>query len=102
MKGNTLDELIDIIARTGEATFLYKKEEYQILSDVDPKDKSKIIYSIWKAVENKNPIPLVEYSFDVKDEYNPKCVVEFLNTKGFAGNKSFMDCEADIEVTYHG
>lgn len=102
MKGNTLDELIDIIARTGEVTFLYKKEEYQILSDVDPKDKSKIIYSIWKAIERKNPKPLVEYGFDAKHESNPKYVIEFLNTKGFDGDKSFVDCEADIEVTYHG
>ena len=102
MKGNTLDELIDIIARTGEATFLYKKEEYQILSDVDPKDKSKIIYSIWNATERKNPKPLVEYRFDAKHESNPKYVIEFLTAKGFDGDKSFVDCEADIEVTYHG
>ena len=33
MKGNTIEELIDIIAKTGEATFLYKNEEYQILTD---------------------------------------------------------------------
>lgn len=102
MKGNTIDEFIDIIARTGEATFLYKKETYQILTDEDAKDKSKVIYSIWKAVECKNPKPIIEYRFDKKDEYNTKHVVEFLNKKGFDNNKSFMDCEADIEVTYHG
>ena len=102
MKGNTKEELIDIITRTGEATFLYKKEKYQILTDEDSKDKSKVIYSIWKTVECKNPKPIIEYRFDKKDEYNSKYVIEFLNIKGFDGDKSFMDCEADIEVIYHG
>lgn len=102
MKGNTIEELIDIIARTGEATFIYHNDEYQILTEADPNDKTKTIYSIWKAVECKNPKPLVEYKFNKNDEYNPKYVVEFLNKKGFDNNKSFMDCESDIEITYHG
>lgn len=102
MKGNTIEELYDIIARTGEATFLYRGEEYQILTDMDEKDKTKTIYSIWKVEERKNPKPLIEYVFDTKNEHDIKYVQEFLSKKGFDGDKSFIDVEKNIEITYHG
>ena len=102
MKGNTIEELYDIIARTGEATFLYHGDEYQILTDLDERDKKKIIYSIWKAEECKNPKPIIEHRIDIKDEHNINCIKDFLNKKGFDGNKSFLDVEADIEIIYHG
>lgn len=96
MKGNTMEELIDILVMTGEATFFYKKDEYQFQTDGNGK---KIKYSIWKAGIFK---PLVEFSFDAKDEKNPEMVKKILNMKCFEDGKSFMEAEKDIEITYHG